>query len=255
MIDQITTRSGLKLSIERAASNGRLEVSISTETSRPAVLHWGMRQDGRSGWQMPPRPIWPEGSTAEAGPSAVRTGFTRQNGASRIQIQLALPSEYSSIEFALLFPEESRWDSNDGKNYRIEIPGAPGTSSPATSSEAQPASFERVFPVEGYGRLAATVTRETDRSRLTLLAGVPGPLMLHWGVSRRSSQEWLLPAPSTQPPGTVVCQDRAAQTPFLQREDGMKRVTLEFPEPEVPLGVRFVLQQTRHGSLDQGSRE
>ena len=242
MTDQINTRSGLKLVIERATSNGGLDISLRTDTSKPVILHWGVRQNGRVGWQLPPRGSWPDGTTAEPGQSAVRTPFTRRDGEGRLLVHLAQPSEVSSIEFALLFPEENRWDSNDGKNYRIEISDSPGM-----SPENQSASSEHVYQLAGYGRLTATVTREAASVRVTLVTSIPGPLLLHWGVARRSPLEWLLPAPSTQPPGTVVYQNSAAQTPFTPGDDGMSRVRLEFPEPEAPLGVRFVVRQIDTG--------
>ncbi len=242
MTSQITTRSGVKLLIEQALHDSNLDISIRTDIAKPAVLHWGLRQDGRSGWQMPPRSVWPDGTTAEAGQPAVRTSFTSGEGERRILVHLAQPSNYSAIEFALLFPEENRWDSNNGKNYRIEIPGTS-----RTSTGNQPASFEQEYRTEGNGRLAAAVARETGRTRVTLVAGIPGPLVLHWGVARRSPQEWLLPDPSTYPPGTVVYQNSAAQTPFVPGEDGMLQVQLDFTEPELPLGVRFVVQQVNTG--------
>jgi len=89
MTDQINTRSGLKLLIERATSNGGLEISLRTQTSKAIILHWGVRQNGRVGWQLPPRSFWPDGTTAVPGQSAVRTAFTRQDGAGRILVHLA----------------------------------------------------------------------------------------------------------------------------------------------------------------------
>jgi alpha-glucan,water dikinase len=229
MTNQITTRSGLKLSIEQAVSNGGLDISMRTQSPKPVVLHWGLRQNTRGGWQLPPRSFWPDGTTAEPGQPAVRTALASREGAGRILIRLAQPSDYSALEFALLFPEENRWDSNNGKNYRIEIP-------------AQPA-----YPAEGAGDLETAVATESGHTRVTIFASLPGPLLLHWGVARHSPQEWLLPTPSMQPPGTVVYQNSAAQTPFVPGGDGRLQVQLDFPEPEAPLGVRFVVQQVNTG--------
>jgi len=211
MTDQINTRSGLKLVIERATSNGGLEISLRTQTSKAVILHWGVRQNGRVGWQLPPRSFWPDGTTAVPGQSAVRTGFTRRDGEGLILVHFAQPSDFSSIEFALLFPDENRWDSNDGKNYRIEIPNSPGM-----SSENQSASFEHVYQIEGFGGLTATVTRETASTCVTLVTGIAGPLLLHWGVARRSPQEWLLPALSTQPPKRLCTRIVRPKRPSCQ---------------------------------------
>ena len=63
--------------------------------------------------------------------------------------------------------------------------------------------MERVFDVEDAGHLAVGVTKASALYRLLLFADVPPPLLLHWGIARRSPHEWLQPSEALRPPGTT----------------------------------------------------
>ena len=78
------------------------------------------------------------------------------------------------------------------------------------------------------------------------MSDIPGNLLLHWGIARRSPHEWLLPPETMRSPDTVLWQEHTAQTPFARRE-GFNSLELEFAQADAPLGIQFVLKQTDDG--------
>jgi len=38
-----------------------------------------------------------------------------------VVIRLSAPSPYAFLDFALFFPDEGRWDNNDGRNYQVVL--------------------------------------------------------------------------------------------------------------------------------------
>ncbi len=101
---------------------------------------------------------------------------------------------------------------------------------------------EDIFDLERDGQLAVAVIKDGDRYQVILIANISGPLVFHWGVSRQTPHEWLLPSDPIQPAGTVVFEKSAAQTPFVSC-DGLNRLRLEFNKEDVPIGIPFVLKQ------------
>lgn len=96
------------------------------------------------------------------------------------------------------------------------------------------------------GQLAVAVSKDKGQYRVTLVTDILGPLILHWGVAKRSHHEWLLPPSSMHPAGTTVFKKKAAQTPFV--DDGLcRQLHLEISEQEAPIGISFVLKQTDTG--------
>jgi alpha-glucan,water dikinase len=250
MSEEIVTKSGLKLLAERSYGDGQIEVSLRTQTQKKCVLHWGLTRQARGPWQVPPRSQWPAGTRA-FGHTAVETPFESCDGESRIVIRLEPRQDVSLIGFVLFFPEEGRWDNNSGRNYYIEIPGMMRASvSPmqALGEEMNrgEVSFEHVYDLGPDGQLAVSVGRDAGRYKITLITDMPGPLILHWGVAERSRDEWLLPPSSMRAPETVVYQDEAARTPFVDL-GGLSRLRLEVNEQEAPIGVPFVLVHATPG--------
>lgn len=123
--EKIIIESGLQLLVEKNISDDTVEVIIRMEAKKGCLLHWGLRRNARSPWQIPPRQTWPEGSRAYDH-AALQTPFEAQDGRDVIVIKLAGSLDYSLIDFVLFFPEEGRWDNNRGRNYRILIPGHEG---------------------------------------------------------------------------------------------------------------------------------
>ena len=84
--------------------------------------------------------------------------------------------------------------------------------------------------------------RDENRYHVRLATDLPGPLILHWGVTSGSRREWRLPPAASLPPETVLFQEKAAQTPFASGAGG-NRLQLEFDLQDAPAGIVFVLKQ------------
>ncbi|MGA1795894.1 MAG: phosphohistidine-like domain-containing protein [bacterium] len=249
MTEEIKTGKGLSLHVEKRIAAHGIEVLLRLNPRRHCLLHWGLSRHPHSPWRIPPRTHWPEG-TRQIGPDAVQTPFSLDNGEGRIRIRLPRSPDFSLIDFALFFPEEESWDNNNGENYRIELPAIKVSPSPFDVLKEEIAQeavmFEHLYRFE-EGNLAGAVTREEDVVRVTLVTNVPGPLILHWGVTRRNHRdEWSLPAPSIRPPGTTLFKRSAARTPFSERE-GINRIRLDFRRAHAPQGISFLLWQPDTG--------
>jgi alpha-glucan,water dikinase len=236
----------LALQVGKQASDKTIEIHLRLDGGRNCVLHWGLRQPGQEAWRLPPQAAWPP-QTRLVGP-AVQTPFAPEDGHESIRIRLPMPVAYSSLDFALYFPKQRAWDNNGGQNYRIEIPQAEPAGAELDSALKEYVArskvlFQRVFDLEPRGRLAVVVTREEDRFALLMLSDIPG-LLLHWGISRYSSNEWFAPPAPLYPPGTVLWEGHTAQTPF-SLQDGLSRLRLEIPQAEAPMGLQFVLKQAQ----------
>ena len=246
MSQQIDTRSGIKIEVDRTVSNDQVQLSLQARTPKEVVLYWTLLRRPEDAWQIPPQSYWPEG-TSVSGASAAQTRFAGQNGERRVTLRFDHPSDFSLMDFALYFPQENRWDNNQNRNYRIALAASPAGASGASPAEVlqrelagQEVPFQHVYDIE-EGQLAVAVLHADDRYRLTFVSNLPAPLVLHWGVAQRSRQEWLAPPPPVQPPGTILFQS-AAETPF-EVVDGLKRLQLEFPQKDSPLGIPFVLRR------------
>jgi len=215
-MDDIITRSGLKLIVEQRAADHHLELVLRTAGKPDCVLHWGLRPARRSDWQLPQTSAWPAGTNA-VGSSAAQTPFSIQNGDSQILLRIN-PSEYAVLEFALFYPKGGRWDKNGGRNYQIPIQGPQRERTavePALKKLIRQESVcaEQLFDLKDIGQVAVAVTKDAQRYRVRVLTNIPGPLIFHWGVAQDSPKEWLLPPVAAQPPGTIA-QQNTAQTPF-----------------------------------------
>ncbi|MBI3849107.1 MAG: hypothetical protein HY298_02275 [Verrucomicrobia bacterium] len=243
--ETIQTQSGVTLVVDKRLGEHDLEILLRLEPAKKCILHWGLRAPDKAVWEIPPDWLWPEG-TIPQGKTAVQTPF-RRNGENQIVIRLQNPPAFSSIVFALFFPEPRRWDNNHGQNYRIEIAREERSHSALQRDFQQEiynrnVLFEQTFNVQSEGQLAAAVIGEPECYSIVLFCDVPGPLVFHWGFARYSSYDWFVPPASLRPPGTVLWQN-TPQTPFAFGDDGLSRLHLEFPIAEAPLGIQFVLKQ------------
>jgi alpha-glucan,water dikinase len=118
----IRTESGVVIQVIRNILDNASEVILRIEEHKICLLHWGLCHHLYAPWQIPPQSVWPEGSRAFEN-SAVQSPFIRRNGFSEIIIKLDFSMDFRLLDFVLFFPEENRWDNNQGRNYRIEIPG------------------------------------------------------------------------------------------------------------------------------------
>jgi alpha-glucan, water dikinase len=249
MREKIVAASGVELTVEELVKDdGSIEITLFMETPYPCLLHWGLCRSNQVHWQSPPVSVWPAG-TRPFDRLAVQTPFTGKNGRSRITIGLDRAMEYSSIDFVLFFPEEGRWDNNHGRNYRILIPTSQAPAAFPSQSLRAPfqkdqVCYEQAFNVEPNRQLSAAVARDENQVHVFLTTDIPGPLLLHWGVTPSSHREWNPPPMAIIPPGTVLFQEKAAQTPFVS--DGESSLLqLAFDLQTAPSGIVFVLKQLR----------
>ncbi len=119
--EKINVENGIVLLVKKSILDNMVEVTIQMENFRKCFLHWGLRNSISTSWQIPSVSVWPEGSRA-FDHAAAQTPFLEQNGYGQITIRLDRSMDFTLINFALFFPEESRWDNNLGRNYQIEIP-------------------------------------------------------------------------------------------------------------------------------------
>lgn len=117
---------GVVLHVAQTYGNTATETSIWFETPTPCRLHWGLRQHGRSVWQIPPEAAWPK-NTTRFDNKALQTDLSSATPGQEVVIRLDLSlsfSAFSAIEFVLYFPKEKRWENNGGRNYTILLPGS-----------------------------------------------------------------------------------------------------------------------------------
>ncbi len=246
-MEKIAAANGILLTIEALVKeDGLVEISFLMESPEPCLLHWGLCRNNQARWELPPPSIWPEG-TQPYDPRAVQTPFAGLNGRSRITIGLDSTMGFSSLDFVLFFPEERRWDNNQGRNYRVLLPKLEEPAKippPVFTAELKKDQvvYEQSYNVEPDGRLNVAVCRDESRVHLFLTTDRPGPLLLHWGISAGSRREWGSPPMAMLPPGTLLFQDKAAQTPFVS-DAGSSRLELSFDQREAPPGIVFVLKQ------------
>lgn len=248
--EPITTQSGLPLQVETRVSPSEVEVVFKTATHKKCLLHWGVRQPAEKEWRLPPQSLWPAESRP-VGKNAVQSPFVKENGETSLVIHVSPPTNYASLDFVLYFPEENRWDNNQGRNYQIALTQpAEGSTTMLGALRAlageDEVTFERTFELGSLGQLAVTETKRGDRYHIFLLSDIPGKLALHWGIARHSPHEWLTPPASLRGPDTILWQEHTAQTLFT-RNQGFNSVHLEFAQAEAPLGIQFVLRQTEDG--------
>ena len=247
MTEKIVAASGILLIVEELVKDdGSVEISLFMETPKRCLLHWGLCRRNQVGWQLPPPSVWPEG-TRPYDRLAVQTPFLGQNGRSRVTIGLGRTMDFSSIDFVLFFPEDGRWDNNHGRNYRVLIPGSEEPAdvpSQIFSAEFKKdrVCYEHAFNIEPDCRLSVAVNRDEHQVQVFLATDLPGPLLLHWGVAAGSRREWSPPSAAMLPPGTILFQEKAAQTPFVSDAE-RSRLQLAFDLQTAPPGIVFVLKQ------------
>jgi alpha-glucan,water dikinase len=252
MIERIIAVSGIALTAEKALKDdGSIEVIIHKEGNRQCLLHWGLRRSNQSDWQIPPRSTWPPGTQAY-NETALQTPFLNQNGRDLIAIQLDRTMEFASLDFALFFPKHNYWDNNNGRNYQLFIPksGEPPQTIHLNWQDQvlkkDQVRYENVYSIDQGHQLYVAVAYDQHQYRILLSTDIPGSLALHWGVTRRSRHEWDLPPTAMFPPGTIVVQATAAQTPFVGNASA-NRLILEIGDSEAPSGMVFVLNQLDSG--------
>ncbi|MDA8086502.1 MAG: hypothetical protein M0Z75_07370 [Nitrospiraceae bacterium] len=119
--EKIQTGSGVLIAVRVQELSGRTEITLSGDTAKKCVLHWGISDSPQEPWRIPPQDLWPEGSRI-FGSSAVQTPLEGKNGGVIIRFEKTPGAKW--LNFVLFFPDEGRWDNNRGRNYRIGISAA-----------------------------------------------------------------------------------------------------------------------------------
>ncbi|WP_420265232.1 phosphohistidine-like domain-containing protein [Candidatus Magnetominusculus dajiuhuensis] len=250
---------------------GRLSLRLSAQgkdgvadnKSVDCIFHWGVCADKSTKWQLPPESFRPP-ATKPAGGSSVQTPFTPvSQGVSAVTFALSDDLPFTSVEFVLFFPNERRWDNNNGKNYRIELKSGQGVMS--ASPELPPelpavngsiAELSHVF--DNGTRLYAAVTNISGGYALDLYtSSTPSPtnVMLHWGVSTAMGGGWLAPPPEISATEGSTRHGTAVDSPFGLTEGGYGHLHLEFPAEYAPQFFTFVLYLPSTGQwLNRGGQ-
>jgi alpha-glucan,water dikinase len=128
----LTTRSGVKLMAQVDRNDDQVQIALQGVAPGRCLLHWGLRRRGADGWFQPPPLSWPPGTVA-VGPNAAQTPLPQTAGDPGLGFHLDGAGDLVSLEFVLFYPEQSRWDNNNGRNYQIALqpipnqPPAPGS--------------------------------------------------------------------------------------------------------------------------------
>jgi alpha-glucan,water dikinase len=233
------------LSVTQMANGNGLSLTIALAHSTDSILHWGLSRRPGGTWERPPENCWPRGTTPfDAG--AVRTPFDG-NGRKEVTIQLDSSGRWRGLAFVVYSPKENRWIKNGGKDFVVTLPRAPGRSPEEALSAwlKQEEATRQTYTLDNGDRLAAAAQKTAEGVRVRLVCDATGPLELHWGLAWRYNNEWQAPPDAYRPQGTTLADDKAARTPFAERE-GLQYLELKFPKPGEepgPRGLCFVLHQ------------
>ncbi|BBN04949.1 hypothetical protein MPTK1_3g09040 [Marchantia polymorpha subsp. ruderalis] len=103
-----------------------------------------------------------------------------------------------------------------------------------------------LYHIDGGGQVVATVTKTTPKIyslSVQLDMGKQEPVLLHWGLFRSSSTDWVLLDPKDAPPGTKYTKGKteAMRTPMECDSRGIRTLELDFDASKTPFYVAFVL--------------
>ena len=116
----ITTRSGVKLAAQVEHSDQDIKVFLRGSAPARCFVHWGLRRPGADGWTLPSPAAWPPGTVA-AGQNAAQTPLAQNTDAPGLVFKLNGTEELVVLEFVLFYPDQGRWDNNNGRNYQVPL--------------------------------------------------------------------------------------------------------------------------------------
>ncbi len=77
---------------------GSIQVTLTTDLSTDAFLHWGVKRGGGGDWLAPPEDIWPsESAVAEANAAAVDSPFLDSDDADTQGIKVSGPALHCTL--------------------------------------------------------------------------------------------------------------------------------------------------------------
>jgi alpha-glucan,water dikinase len=245
------------LSVTQTANGNGLSLTIAFRHSADSILHWGLSRRPGGTWERPPENCWPQGTTpADAG--AVRTPFAG-NGRKEVTIHLDSSSRWRGLAFVVYSPKENRWIKNSGKDFLVTLPRVDGRSPEEALAGwlKQEEATRQTYTLDNGDRLAAAMQKTPEGVRVRLVSDTAGPLVLHWGLAWKFRNEWQAPPDAYRPQGTTLADDKAARTPFTERE-GLQYLELNFAklaEGEGPRGLCFVLHQVDGGWIKSAGKD
>ncbi|KJR43545.1 alpha-glucan water dikinase, chloroplastic [Candidatus Magnetoovum chiemensis] len=244
--EEISTKIGKTIFVEKHKKDNFIEIALRIKENKNCMLHWGLMQQDNNVWKIPPTNFWPK-STTQSGNNALQTPFLPTNGESRINISLEETFAKHRLAFVLFYPEENCWDNNKGKNYCIHLPNKDDDdeSNPLdfllNKNKGKNIIFSSSFILDNKNELAALVKDNGNSYIVELAINSKSNLVLHWGVSYRSRNEWTLPKHPQSPPNTEI-QNKALQTKFAI-EDNLNTITLTFEKETAPSYLVFVFYE------------
>src|SRR5262249_8231124 len=166
------------------------------------------------------------------------------DGQKTVTIHLDSPNPWRGLAFVVYAPKENRWIKNNGQDFVLPLPRGGRAPEEALAAWAPEEDATRqVYALDSGDRLAAAVRQTSEGACVRLVCDAAAPLVLHWGLAWRFQQDWQAPPENYRPDGTALADDKAARTPFTERE-GLRYLELRYPQPSEglgPRGLRFVL--------------
>ena len=245
------------VTVRQFADADKLTLTIQLQHGGDHVLHWGLCRRPGGAWSRPSEECWPPGTTTAEG-VAVRTPFAG-DGRKEVTIHLDSSGLWRGLSFVIYAPKENRWIKNGGKDFILVLPRPYGASVEDAIQQWMPEAdtTRQTYALDGGDRLAAAVRQTPDGVQVRLVCDAVAPLTLHWGLAWQYRHDWQAPPENYRPAGTTLADDKAARTPFTER-DGLQRLELFFPRPAEgsgPRGLRFVLHHPEDGWLKSGGQD
>lgn len=252
LVEETFKARDIRLKVGKEQLEHSVVLTFQISTDEECYLHWGLlHRPGDRAWAAPPETSWPPGS-ARFNDHAVQSPFAskaREKGA--LQIRLEAPLQWSSLPFVLYFPRTQRWLKNGKRDFQISLPRHRAGPNPEQVLRAQTAAEDwrlQHFQLGEDLSLAVAVCDAENFIRVLWACSADAPLLLHWGLSGRSQDEWILPPVQVRPEGSTEFDSNALQTPFAER-DGLRWLELKL-EPALEglelTGINFVLYQPAH---------
>jgi alpha-glucan,water dikinase len=245
------------ISVSQRAEDDKLTLTIQSRHGGESILHWGLSRRPGGAWSRPPQECWPPG-TSLADAAAVRTPFS-SDGRKEVTIHLGSGGPWRELSFVIYAPRENRWIKNSGKDFIVSLPRPRGASVEEALQQWVPEAdaTRQTYVLDSGDRLAAAVRQTPEGVQARLICDAAAPLTLHWGLAWRFRHDWQAPPENYRPAGTTLADDKAARTPFGER-DGLQRLELFFSRPAEgsgPRGLCFVLHHPEDGWLKSGGQD
>jgi alpha-glucan,water dikinase len=242
----ISVPPGLPLEVKKQVDAKEVVLTLQLREAMPCLLHWGIASQRSADWTLPPELLWPEGSR-QKGEVAVQTPFKEDSEGGRVVLRFSKMKLPRFLVFDLFMPHGAHWENNRGRDFWIPLaePGPAPSEAIKRLCADKPGDESphcRTFTLDNRQELATAILRAPGEVRVLLLTNVDGPLVLHWGVQERPRASWKQPSEDTRPQGTTVFDSTAVRSPF-EEADGLRCLTLTFPEAAAPRGVGFVMFQ------------